>query len=519
MQRHLSIAVLLLGLLLAARPARAADRILLKTGAILTGRIVKETDRSVTIEIEGLGKLVVLRSKIASIEGRPRRTESPAPAPAVPAPRPREKPEPGAGAGPASPSPPARDPVDVPWEEVRAGRTVLLICRGEDHGGWRDPGRRFLGRIDAAGPRRLKIEVDPEAGVLGFAWIPKERVRRIIRITGYPERRFFFFEGIETGAWIEGKTRKGRFAGRLAAVSGDGTVTILHPEGGKVRTVDLPLEEIVTLSAVIRGKPLAETLAGLVPGEPVTLRVRGREEPVRGLLREKDRAWLTLLAAGKEGEPPGEVPVYLGLPLTEVRVLPETLRPAFRDARLGDAFTAVTAEESATAVVRRSFTGRLLGATTEEIVLDTGSGRKILPVSGIVRLFRPDPARTEALLSERDAAGGESALAVLPGMSRAEVEKRLPGEHPGIDLLYEEDRVVRVYCRSPFTGPVFGIRIGEPVADALRDTDLDFDVQIDPKSEDPTAVTTMLSHSLRGLVVRLFVTRSGTVLAAEVSAR
>lgn len=63
------LAVVLLALLLAPPPAaRAADTIRFKSGRSLTGRIVKEDADTVTIELDGGGRLTVGRSEIAGID-------------------------------------------------------------------------------------------------------------------------------------------------------------------------------------------------------------------------------------------------------------------------------------------------------------------------------------------------------------------------------------------------------------------------------------------------------------------
>jgi hypothetical protein len=105
-------------------------------------------------------------------------------------------------------------------------------------------------------------------------------------------------------------------------------------------------------------------------------------------------------------------------------------------------------------------------------------------------------------------------------MSRKEVEKRLPVGVDGIDILYdEEDLVATVFCRPPYPGPLFGVRIGSNLSQALVRTDLVFDLQIDPKSRDGELVTTMVSHTLKPYLVKLLVSRSGEVIAAEIAKR
>jgi hypothetical protein len=69
----------------------------------------------------------------------------------------------------------------------------------------------------------------------------------------------------------------------------------------------------------------------------------------------------------------------------------------------------------------------------------------------------------------------------------------------------------------PFTGPIFGIRLGEAYGSAMADTDLVFDLQIESKDESETVGTTMVSRTLTGLTVKVYVTEEGRALALEIT--
>ena len=120
-----------------------------------------------------------------------------------------------------------------------------------------------------------------------------------------------------------------------------------------------------------------------------------------------------------------------------------------------------------------------------------------------------------SLLATRDASGSESVLPILPGMTRPEVERRLPSGRDGIDVLYDDDRVASVFCRAPCRGPVFGIRLGVPFAEARLATDLQFDTRVTARD----STVTMISHTLAHQLVRLYLSASGDVLAMEIAAR
>jgi len=97
----------LAALLALPSPLRAEDVIRLKSGIVLRGRIVAETDASVTIEVQPSVRVSYSRGQIASIVRDP----SP-PAPAPPADPKAPKPAPCSSPAPAVAAPPP--PADVP---------------------------------------------------------------------------------------------------------------------------------------------------------------------------------------------------------------------------------------------------------------------------------------------------------------------------------------------------------------------------------------------------------------------
>jgi hypothetical protein len=134
---------------------------------------------------------------------------------------------------------------------------------------------------------------------------------------------------------------------------------------------------------------------------------------------------------------------------------------------------------------------------------------------------RPREEDVEALLARKEESDAYSVLTVIPGMAREEAEELLGAEHPGIDVIYTDGKVSKVYLRQPLEGPFFGIELGASFRKRTRETDLVFDTVIEPVAVEGALprILTMLSHTLKGLVVKLFVADTDEILAMEIAAR
>jgi hypothetical protein len=273
-----------------------------------------------------------------------------------------------------------------------------------------------------------------------------------------------------------------------------------------------------TLHGVVRAPDLVQRISDIIPGEPIRLEIHGRRSPVSGRVVKVDEAHLRLETVRGPGSEIGEISLFVGLPFTRVDVLPNSVRMGFEGVSRGDYLTVLSFTETEKETVRRSVTGTLVHATVDEVTLVTGKGLTVFPAKTLVKVSKPDPEKIDALVEGRETSVANCVLPVFPGMTKSEVEKRLGDQGEGIDLLYHDGRVAKVYCRPPFEGPVFGILIGSDLAQALEQTDLVFDTQIDPKDPD-AGVSRMCSSTLREYLVTLFVAPTGSVLALEVRPR
>lgn len=519
MKRPAIAGVLALVCLLALPATARAGEVVLKTGAVLTGEILEVNEREVVIDISGLGRVTILRDQIATMTGAPETATEPDPG-SEPEPDPGSEPEPD----PGSEVPPEPEPTPEPkqlengFSDLKQGEEALVLLKGEEHGQWAYSGRRILGVPALVGEKRAKFVIDEQAGVDGYVWITREEVARVVELEGHPERRILFLSGIVMGSWIQGTFTDGTsFEGRLDGVSEDDVVKLTSPEGTSATSTEFPLARVRTLDAVVRGTEIAAKLLEIIPGEPIRLAVHGRRTPVSGRVIEVDATHIHLEAVQGPGGEIGEVSLFLGLPYTEVTVLSNAVRQGFKGVSRGDHLSVLSFAETEKETVRRSVTGTLVHATVEEISLVTREGLTVFPADSVVKVSRPPEDRIQTLIEGKESSEADTSLAVFPGMTKAEVEERL-GDAEGIDVLYDGNRVTKVYCRPPFKGPVFGILIGSDLAEALDETDLVFDTQIDPK--DPAVgISRMCSSTLRDYQVTLFVAATGSVLALELQAR
>ena len=184
-----------------------------------------------------------------------------------------------------------------------------------------------------------------------------------------------------------------------------------------------------------------------------------------------------------------------------------------------DAMTLTIISVGSDEVIRRTVTGRLLWAGTQALILETPDGRERFSVVEVRNAAKTEKGRAARLMARKDTSKSASILSVLPGMPRKDAERILGKEHPGIDVIYEDGKVAKVYCSPPMKGPLFGIELGTDLRLAAATSDLVFDTRIEPVDSSDQRIFEMLSHTLRAFVVKLFVAETDEILAMEIASR
>ncbi len=486
-------------LLLICSPAVAGDRVILESGAVINGTIIMETPDLVVLELADVGNIRIPRDKIAEIKkdvvenhgSRVRRTRQP--------------------------EAETRNSSLLRYEDLKKGAEVLLILIGEEHDHWGTSGQRHYCRVELVGPRRIKVSTSSKAGALGEIWVPRESVDRIVDVKQNPDFRIMLFDGATTGAWIRITTEDGStVAGRLDQVTEDGMVSLMVPLDGQTRETAVDLGDIRSLQTIARKASLALEIASLEKGEPVAIHLWGHPDPISGNFAGKESGFLLIEGAPAADGSTKVLRIFKDSPITGIERLPENARKLLRGVARGDTVTVSTTTEMERSVVHRNTTGMLVGVSFDAVTIETGAERQSIPYGSVTAMAIPEESRLPALRGELDPAKVQQAPVVLPGMSEEEAKELLSQDHPGLDVIFADGLIVKVACRAPWSGSVFNLRIGGSLANASTVTDLVFDTQVDSKEG---GFTTVESHSLKGLLVTLYVSADSKILGMEITRR
>ncbi len=325
------------------------------------------------------------------------------------------------------------------------------------------------------------------------------------------------FDGAQTGAWIRITTEDGSIvAGRLDRVTGDGMVSLRVPRDGQAVETAVDLGDIRSLQTIVRKAPLASEIASLQQGEPVVFHIWGRPDPVSGNFAGREPGFLLIEDAPAADGSTKVVRIFEDLPITGIERLPENARQLFKGVARGDIVTVSTTTEMERGIVHQTTVGKLVGVSFNAVTIEAGAEKQSIPHDRVTAVAIPEESRLPAWRGELDPARVKQAPAVLPGMSEEEARKHLPQAHPGLDVIFADGLVVRVACRAPWHGSPFGLPIGGSLANASANTDLVFDTQVDPKE---SGFITVESHSLKGLLVTLYISADSKIMGMEITRR
>ncbi len=486
-------------LLLIGTPARAGDRVTLASGVVIDGNIIMEHPSLIVLELPDVGTIRIPRGDIAKIEKNVHQTGG------------------SRVERPRNPEGEKRETHLLRYDDLLPGAEVLLILTGEDHDQWRTSGQRHFCRIEMKSDRRLKVTTNPEAGALGEVWVPRDSIDRIVDVKKFPDLRFMLFDGAQTGAWLRLSTADGSLiSGRLEEVTENGKVTLAIPREGKLEKIGVDLGEIRSLQTISRKAPLELDLTSLAKGEPIALQIWGQPDPVIGTFNGMTDGFLDIETHPTGGGEAVTVKVFKDAPITAARRLPVEIRNLYGGVAHGDTITVRTTSEQDGNLVRRAITGNLIDIDFDQVTIQAGAEAEAIPHDRVSAVDIPEKSRLAALRGELDARQVKGVPKVLPGMSESEAKAVLPARHPGLDITFENGRVAKIACRAPWSGSPFNLPIGGSLASASVITELVFDTQIEPKEG---GFTTVKSHSLKGLVVTLYVSADGKILGAEITPR
>jgi hypothetical protein len=320
-------------------------------------------------------------------------------------------------------------------------------------------------------------------------------------------------EGVSQGDWLrltleDGAVVEGRLTGleggtaQLTATSVDGATS--------ERTADMT--RVVRLEGLLRNPLAQKSLAETELDEPIAVTTwpEGKMHAGRVVGHGPGTVRLDL-----DGDRAADLVVPVTAPLAEVRRIPGAAREKIREIKTGELVKVRGYEDFPDARIERTWTGPVESVTAFAICLRLDDGAAVVPFDSLVSLDKVlvDSYRSQA---PTVVSADESGLRVLPGMPPAESGSA----PPGVSALNDGREVTHVYVAPPYDGSVFGVRVGRGVSDALSGTALEFTAEVLPK-QDARGVRPkeMISESVEGLRVVVYVTPQDVVSAVEISRR
>lgn len=372
-------------------------------------------------------------------------------------------------------------------------------------------GRRTFARLDAVGTASAWLEAT-------IAGKPERLPVRLVDVQRHvevksPKHRVRMLEGVAQGDWVRLTLDDGAIVeGRLSGLDGT-TVTLSAPteDGATVdRTADMT--RAVRLEGLLRNASAQKSLSETELDEPIALTTwpDGRMYVGRVVGHGTGTVRLDL-----DGDRAADAVIPLAAPLAEVRRIPGAAREKIREIKTGELVRVRGYEEYPDARIERSWTGPVESVTAFAICLRLDDGAAVVPFDSLVSL---DKVLADLYRNQGPHAVPveQAGLRVLPGMPPEEAGSA----PPGVSALNDGREVTHVYVAPPFEGSVFGVRVGCGVTEALSETDLEFTTEVLPK-QDARGVRPkeMISESVDGLRVVVFVTPRDVVSAVEISRR
>jgi hypothetical protein len=408
-------------------------------------------------------------------------------------------------------------------------------------------GKRTIATLEMAGTAAAYLKVNGPDGPQRIPMLLAD-VKRHVEIKT-PSARARVIEGVSAGDWlrvhlIDGSVVQGRLKGYArgglelfdpdtaakapTSVKApdeqpkDGEQPQEAPANAPVvkaaagRTV-VAIHDIVTLDGFFNNKRVATALAQLKEGEPIGV-VRfpdGVETLGRFVALEKGRI---LLDRTGDGAPDTEV--WQDGPIAQIRRVPARVRREITQFRTEEWVRIQTNEYFEDARIDRTYRGKILGLTVDAICLEAEGGAIVVPL-GRAHESKRLPAEERSVLKKRGrevaASKVTSDVTIVPGSPVAAAAEL--DEASGVSVITNGREVSHVFVSAPYTGSVFGVRLGETAVDEAKASELDFDIAVITKAGGIARASEMVSDTLEGLRVTMLLDSRGSISAIEISRR
>jgi hypothetical protein len=359
-------------------------------------------------------------------------------------------------------------------------------------------GRRLVARMEMAGVKSAWMTVPGPEGEERVA-VRLADVKRHIDISD-PEALLRIFEGVDTGDWVRVRLNDGSTVeGGLEMVAEGAARLICSAGDGKVERKAIRCADVVQVDGMLRDRTAHLTLGDIERDELVAVTFWPAGDQVMGRYVEGGS---DALALDLDDDGTADRRIMRAGPVAEVRRVPARHRDFARKLRAGDVVRMTFREEFPDAVLRRNHIGRVAAMTAFNLSVEDGRDAMVVPFESISELAiiedRPEAeiAKWGAVL---DTERATREFVVLPGMKLTDV--RASGLDKGVTTLDDGRRITHVFISAPFDDEAFGVRMGEPVLQAVRRSPLRFHTTVMPRllaGSEPEAQQT-ISQSIEGV--------------------
>ena len=380
-------------------------------------------------------------------------------------------------------------------------------------------GARLVARMEMAGVKSAWMTVPGPDGTERVA-VRLADVKRHIDISE-PNALLRIFEGIKPGDWVRIQLRDGTtLQGGLEGVADGAARLIGRSADGRAQRHAIRVSDVVRVDGLILDASAHRAISVIEPDELVAVTYWPDGKQVLGRFVEGGGA--DVLSIDLDDDGTADRKLMRSGPVAELRRVPPRHRDAARKLRAGDVVRLTFVEEFPEAAVRRNHIGRIAAMTAFNLSVEDGRDVMVVPFRHITDLVvienRPDAEirKWNAKMAHDDATLD---FALLPGTKVAKTRaSSLPS---GVTTLDNGRIVTQVFISTPFSEETFGVRVGEPVLQAVRRSQLRFHTTVMPRvrpGAEPEAQQT-ISESIEGVRFVILGDDLGIVTGIEMSRR
>ncbi len=416
----------------------------------------------------------------------------------------------------------------APPETSIGGRDLVKVPKGTDLIVYEPPkpfagapgaieiGRRTFAKLEMVGSASAWLAVPAAAGTERVPMRLAD-VKRHLEVKS-PDARLRIFEGINAGDWLRVRCADGsEVCGRLAGFDATSVKLVGYGERGVETPHSVAASDVVRVDGLIRDSAARLALTELVDGEPLAITFWPQGDQLFG---RYVKSGADTLGLDLDGDGAADQVVARSGPLAEVRRAPPRFRDLSVHLRAGDVVRVAYREDFEAASVKRTTVGRIMALTAFALSLETEDGASVVPFEGVQELVLIEVDADDELArwhTPLDPLQYRGDLPVLPG-DDVQIARELDASC-GISTLNDGRTVTHVFVAPPYGSEAFGVRVGEPVTQALRRSLLHFETTVTPRprADAPREPTEIISESVKGLRVVVLADSLGAVTAVEIS--